>query len=369
MAPYLVLLAVIPLVAEITKPDEKAGGRKAFYFIVFGFMMTLAAVRSYTVGVDTEQYCNAYLRFGIYDIDFSDSRYEPGFQILLKALNAISGNYQLLLIVSSLFIFGSVAVFFYRMSEHHALSAFLFVCLTTYFMYMNAMRQAIAIAIILIALPGLIRNRKWLLFAVFVILAAQFHQSAYLALVLIPLAWVPFDKKAIIAYLILMAALVLATSFFTENIASLLGKDTFYSAKYSGSNYFGGLIKALFVFFLCFVSVFLILRAKKQDKSVFRNEKINIDLVLHMLMLWAVFSVFGMRVEIAGRLGLYFGIVAPVAVSSALWVHRSRNGAYARWAICSTVLTYFLVVSIFRPEWQGAIPYVADFARVAELFF
>lgn len=95
----------------------------------------------------------------------------------------IIDNYHVWFLLTSFFNAWIVVKFLKHYSEHFSITIMVYHALGTYLMYLAAIKQSIAIGILLIAIPYLFR-KKWLLYYSLVILAILFHTHSFLFLVL-----------------------------------------------------------------------------------------------------------------------------------------------------------------------------------------
>lgn len=354
MVIYLFEMTFIALFgAVLCRETEK---RTKLYITLCFFMLTfVAGIRSVNVGVDTEQFCRAYQMIGMtpWDNLFSSFRYEWGFLVLCKVLNYVSVNPQLLIIVSSILINVPLGVFIFRNSSSAALSAFLYVGLGLYASNMNIMREAIAVSFVLIAFEMLKANRS-LLFFLFVAIASGFHQTAPFLVILWPLWRLGFNRKTILVYVILFMVAFIFAHQISNLLASLVGREQLYNSEFTGSNYFGALLKALLALFIAVIVL-----------NYFRvGQRVGIQLsnvdqfYCHMLMLWILFSILGMQIQIFSRLCMYFNVFALVGITCALrFIENAGERVFIMLLLGVVALSYFIIVGLFRPEWQGVIPY------------
>lgn len=62
---YLFILSMIILLGLIMMgPGASSSNKKAYVIIVALMLFAVAAARSYVVGIDTRQFCEAYIRIG-----------------------------------------------------------------------------------------------------------------------------------------------------------------------------------------------------------------------------------------------------------------------------------------------------------------
>ncbi len=363
MLPYLALMALAVVFGAAVRPDRSAASKKTYLVFAFLPIFLMAAARSYTVGVDTSMHCRAFTTISQLPFDSLGSmteRYEYGFVLFCKLLSLISGNYQVLIIASSAIICFCAAYFIYRLADEPVLPTVLFLCLL-FPNYLNIMREAIAIAIGMLAIVAL-KDRKTPLFVLLVLLACTFHKSAFALLLLIPLGSVEINWKSMAALLIGGVLLFLFANPVLDAVAGLLGKSSFYDDKFMGSNYFGTLITFLFDAFL--VGVFFnYLKVANRGKDGAQGETASLTLRWGML-LWLVFTAVGMKVQIVARFGYYFAPYVLVAMPLVLRAASGSETRFVRFALMSVAILFFLVVETFRPEWHGIVPYAVDLARL-----
>jgi hypothetical protein len=365
MGVYLFILALIIILSITILPSGRISSRRAYIIICFTVLIIVASIRSYSVGADTLQFYKAYseISFAPWDQLTTTFRYEWGFLIFCKLLTCISSDPQLLLFASSCLINIPIGVFLYRNSENLGLSVFLYVALALYTSNMNVMREAIAASIVLIGFESL-KKGHFLRFSLFVILAAFFHRTAFICFIFLPLWYAPFNKKTFLTYIIICAIVFVFAHQISDLIASALGRDQLYRDEYMGSNYNAALIKALFAFSLALIVFNYYHVGVKTGETISQQD----TFYCHMLMLWVAFSVFGMQVEIFSRMGMYFNIFAPVGISCALRFAKSRSERIVLQLLIGAVaLAYFIIIGVFRPEWQGVIPYTVA-SEIASAF-
>ena len=355
MTIYLVTMALVALFGAVLCREGDGKKTKIYVAACFAALTVIAAVRATTVGVDTAQFCRAYAAIGLTPWgSLRDSfRYEWGFLILCKFLNYISNDPQLLIVATSVIVNVPIGIFIYRNSAKPALSIFLYLGLTCYTQNMNIMRNAMAVAVVLLAFEAL-KERHNILFIALIALAASFHKTAPFLLILWPLWRLRFSKRTFLVYGILCVVLFIFLHPAADLLATLLGKDEIYSEKYTGSNYFGAMFKALLAIFITGVVFNYFRVGQRRGASLTQTDRFY----CHVLMLWIMFSLLGMQIEIFARLCVYFNIFAVVGVARALqFCDNGGERTFVELLIGGVALCYFVIVGLYRPEWQGAIPY------------
>lgn len=94
----------------------------------------------------------------------------------------------------------------------------------------------------------------------------------------------------------------------------LLGRDQIYSSEFTGNNYFGAFLKALFAVFITAIVLNYFHDGQKRG-ILLSNEGQS---YCHMLMFWILFSILGMQIQIFSRLCMYFNVFALVGIVCAL---------------------------------------------------
>lgn len=151
---------------------------------------------------------------------WANERMEIGYAYL----NYIMPSYRALIVFTSLFVCFSYAYFFYRfIPQKYSWLAVIFLFLSAdksiYFM-LGSMRNSIAIAMLMLAVT-FIRDRKWILMTIIVLVASLLHNSA---LIFLPFAYIvarssKMGKAEFFVWLAAMIILIITpVSFFLDQI-------------------------------------------------------------------------------------------------------------------------------------------------------
>ena len=354
---YIVLLGILILVGIIF--DCNKSKTKKFIYIVLSCILLslLAGLRNYSIGIDTQQYFSNYYVIGFLNniSEISSLRYEYGFSALCYVLNKISSNPQLLIFVTSIFINISVCTFIYKNSDNIVLSIILYILFNFFFSYMNIMRQAIAIAIVLFGFEFL-KEKKYIKYIIVVLLASFFHASALLAILMIFLKFVKFDKTTIFTTILVML------------IFFVIGRDLFIflcnfsprlyeyiGGNYDVSNYFGALFNFLiYIYFFIFGMLLL----KNYNTDFYKNKEDINNIYIGIISIACIFSALIMKVSIFNRFLPYFSIFMVIWIPNCITkVKSSKLRLLCYLTTFSILFTYFFIIMLFRPEWYGVVPY------------
>ena len=359
MTIYIIIIILTILLGYCLKPNKNQKNKKIYIIIIFSILAIVAAIRNYTVGVDTPQFCDAFEKISRMTIEQAEesTRYEIGFITLCKLLSYITTNYQILIIVTSLFIMFSVGQFIYKESKDCILSSLLFILLNCYAMYMNVMRQAIAISIILLGYTYFFKNNKIIKYFFTIIFASLFHQSAIIMIVTIFLQKLKFKNKYFLITIIISGIIFV----FANPILNLFTKlFTTYSgyleSQFAVSNYFASVLNALvaiifFVIGICYNKN----KFKEKDRTV-------LDFYAFMIMLNVIFFVFIIKISIFSRLTTYFNIFNILLIPEFIRnIQKKEDKRFILLILLLCTLFYWGIISIYRPEWHGVVPYKTFF--------
>lgn len=358
-------LAILALVlGAVMRPTTNDRRAKAYVVVIFALLICLAALRSQTVGVDTKQFASAYVRIGDEGwAAFGLERYEPGFTAMCLFLNLFSGNYQLLIVVTSVLIYAPIGVMVRKHSANVVLSCFLFITLNLFTGYMNVMRQGLSVAFILLAGFAFMKGKRGM-FALLILVASLFHVYALTAIVLWPLSRVGFGKRCLLGYALAFLVGIFGINLVVEFAQMLLRRQEVYDPTFMGSNYFGAVIQFAFAGIISLVAInYLHVLSKRTPDG--KGE--NLAFYQHCLMLWTFFMLLGIQVEVFSRLAYYFQIFAIFAIPLALTAPSAKERGIVQLVLCAVCFAYFVIIGVFRPEWQGVIPYVIDFENIIDI--
>lgn len=187
MTTILLYLSILIFSTFFVYISEKGKGnleRIVFLSIAFLIIFIPAAIRD-GIGTDFYNYVNIY-----YNLD-SNENLEPTYYFINWFLNRLGAHHQWIFIVSAL-IFTLAAFISYPKKN-----AWLFhfsVMTMLWFFSLNGIRQAISVAICLIAISNFFEKKYWAFFLL-TFLAATFHTSAIFILAIGALALIPLRKN------------------------------------------------------------------------------------------------------------------------------------------------------------------------------
>ena len=202
MVLYLLISAAAVTAAAIVNKTEgmRAGSRgsllrRSCLFLIALILMIPAILRQETG--------NDYLRYVEFFHLASIDAYVPteaGFNWLAKAVYGLCGyeNYLLLFAVYAVLTILAMLTVIRQQAENFCFSFFLFMMFGYYFQSFNTMRYYFALSLSLLAMTCLLR-RQYAGFAGLVLLAALFHKTALITLLLYPVAAYRWKKRDLAA--------------------------------------------------------------------------------------------------------------------------------------------------------------------------
>ena len=363
---YLVLLFFIVVYSIVGDVNRNNFRKKTFVIISFGLYTVISMLRKYTVGIDMELIYNPVFESARL-LSFSNLNkinIEIGYVYFNKILSLISSDVQVLIIVSSLIIYPIYGWFIYKNSKNVCVSTLLFMTTGIFLMEMNVVRQALAIAVIMIMYEKLKQN-KLFESVILIILASFINASAIILLFCITLRNCKFKRSYFISVFIILAVLMIFINPIINlysNISSTLGlsNNKEYST-YLESEQFGvGYINLASVFdviygFYVFVLGYYILNMREIECTK-ENEY---DYFLFMTVLYFIFQVLSLKMNVVSRLTLYFIPFTYIMFPEILTKMKNRrNAQFIEFITIAILIIKYILVLKYRAEmWYGVVPY------------
>ena len=336
--------------ATITEENSrlKKENKHTFYQLVF-FLITifvlwfLTAFRSEWIGNDTFNYVTYFQIYSDSGINF-DSRLEIGYQILNILVAKISHNPYFFLGVVATLCYVGTGIYIYKYSDNLVFSTVLLFPIA-YGFFATGLRQAIAMVICLYIYQA-IKNKRFLLAILLILLASSFHTSALLMLAFLFHRLIPKKPFVVIPLTVILVALSL--SGIMDNILPILLGD--YGGYYESEELTSGwlsisyyTIRALVFYGIAFLSY---------EKKIKEN-----SLVLSLFTMLLVTIAFGFSINVFTRATNYFLLISMVELPNALHRGGLKHKKILMFLLGFIMVLYFLVTLIIRPEWNRLYPY------------
>lgn len=355
MAFYLTVI-LICLGLYLFVPCERRATLLAFLLLTL-----VSALRAETVGVDTPQFAAAFREIAEGSIGEFLSRYEVGFVLLCKGLSYLTKSASLLIGISAAFVNASFCRFLLCHSKDLKMSMMLYIFANIFFMNMNVMRQAIATAILLFGFSAFLSGNRYarLKLAASILFATLFHTVSLAALLLFPVAWLLGRRWGSVllffGFFVLYFGLDEAFSLFNR----LLGNryDGYLGGEFLSGNLFGSLLLFLLPFSV-FTFLYALRLLSRRDARLLYDEKSAALTAATVIFLSLSLLVTEMNiVERAANVFLPFLLLSLPYAADRIRDGSPRLYGYARFFVLSAYFLSFTVITAYRPEWYGVIPY------------
>lgn len=195
---YYIIAAVVLL--GIFMPQE--GRNRKNYIIIMAVLHTfVCGFRYQFLTGDLQKYqwnYKDYLNYGWFSDEIIQEGRNTGFQMFMKLISTFTnGNFQIFLLIVAIIIESAVAVLIYRYSPKPWLSYLVWNCLGFYIFGFSAIKQALAMALIMYAMVGILENDPKR-FLIYTLLAGFVHMPA---LAFLPAYWLSKRKINVITIL------------------------------------------------------------------------------------------------------------------------------------------------------------------------
>lgn len=329
--------------SRLKKENKHTFYQLVFFLIVIFVLWFLTAFRSERIGNDTFNYVTYFQIYSDSGINF-DSRIEIGYQILNILVAKISHNpYFFLGFVATLCYVGT-GIYIYKYSDNLVFSTVLLFPIA-YGFFATGLRQAIAMVICLYVYQA-IKNKKFLLAILLILLASSFHTSALLMLVFLFHRLIP--KRPFVVIPLTAIFIALSLSGVMDNVFAVLMGD--YGGYYENEELTSGwlsisyyTIRALVFYGIAFLSY---------EKKVKEN-----SLVLSLFTMLLVTIAFGFSINVFTRATNYFLLISMVELPNAIHRGGLKHKKILMFLLGFIMVLYFLVTLIIRPEWNHLYPY------------
>ena len=360
MIPYIAI-TVIPIIAWLIHDKVSlAVGDRIFhqtkslsldcFMLIF---LLLLAFRGVACGNDTIQYRRLFEEYSAKDVLelFEDHTHEWGYRFLNKFLGSLTNSYQVLLFITSLLCVCPLWYFYKRESEMPLLTISLFLSVAQFVMFFSGIRQSIAMSMGVLAWYSA-KNKKIGHFALSVLVAIQFHTSAFMLSLLYPMYHAKITKKWLWFAIPCMVAVYIFKDAIFSFLITFLWKD--YDAAQETGAY---MILFLLILFAIFSYVVVDDETLDQDTVALRN----------MLLLSVVLQIFAMLHPLAMRMNYYFLIFIPVLMPKI--VNRCKKQYANVGKIAAVVMTvyfyyYFINMMITDNDPLNIFPYIPFWQNV-----
>ncbi|MBQ7800878.1 MAG: EpsG family protein [Oscillospiraceae bacterium] len=339
MLPYIILCGVIIVFGALCYRKQQPNLTTAFFCVI---LILFSGLR----GEFTADHANYSRLFEYVDKAFSFSEIlrpeiefsmEKTFVVLSRFIGCFTDSAVVYTLVISAITVGLFLRFFRKYSQMPWITILLFVSLGSYLATFNLVRQLLAVAIVLNAVPYLCDGR-WKTYIVIVLAAAMIHRTA---LIMLPMGLVLTRRITKLNISLLLGAAV-AVWFLMPNIITFVQTTI---ARYSATTYGmgeGTLNAAVPTLGIALFALYSISIGDCEfDVSTMENRVMINGMLLHLITL-----ILGIRVYNVTRFAEYFEPYALVLTSNLIAGYRNgRERVIVIAAICfiSVVFAYITI--------------------------
>ncbi|MGB4581285.1 MAG: EpsG family protein [Coriobacteriia bacterium] len=278
--------------------------------VSFGLVALVMGLRATTVGVDTVQYQRRFMS-AWYMLTEQSYRSELGYTVLNLAFRYIGADWQVFLAATATLTCACIGYFVYRHSPSVPTSAVLYITIGLFTMSMSGIRQMLAVALCLLGLSLLLKNRGAWFFAL-VGAAFTIHNSAVVFLPMWLLRRARLKRASVFILIIGASASVLLRN----PLVALLSH--FRPSRYLAYELFGGYnLNPLLAGVVVLIPLFCLLVNKDYDVPTGRFSSTT-SVLFAMSCLGIFFTMLAYNSGQIGRLAYYFTTSNVVLIPASL---------------------------------------------------
>ncbi len=354
---YYAIAALFPLIINLylyqrrltTDIDEAQYEKSKKRLLVLAVlpMALLYGLRYKRVGADTIGYVRFFeseiREFSIIDVfDTELHRTEVGYRFYAKLISYLTESYTIYFLITALILFGVLTWFANKYTENPFVFLYMFVTLGTYSFYETGLRQALAMTACLVAVK-FVHEKKLFRFIITVLIAATFHKSAYIFLVLYPMARMKNQYLKIAVNAVVGIVSVFGFTVFQDWFNELLGYG--YEIEETGN----GQIFAILVSLVVIFSMYTLFNE--------REKKVGQDVIVQMSLLTVIFWILRLISRTAERISFYFMFGMYIYFSQTFKYDRDKFSIIFRILFMLAFFALFVLRNSgaeYKFFWQGA---------------
>lgn len=326
------------------------GGRKRYNRLLFLLsFLGLQIISGFKIPIegDSEYYADLFVEVSkIHFKDLFDISIEKGFLVFFWLLSFICKTPQGMIFWVSAIMNVMVLWYINRNSNIKWLSLVLYVTLMYFFNSMNLFRFALTYTILLYANKFIIK-RQFVQFTAICLLAASFHVSVLLYMILYFVAPMKLSLKNMA--IISIPAVILMSSFASVFGLVIQFHDRFSDYGVDGEFYQSAIANVL----IAIESGLILLFCLKRNKVTKYGVDSFMKLGLWSLFISFIFSIFAIRVMMLVRFVTLFGLISIIVIPNTIAQSRTSYRSYRTWSSLFVVVTICKtsVILTYRPEW------------------
>lgn len=317
-----------------------------FLFISFIFLLWfLTAFRDSSIGNDTVTYLGYFDWIDSHGVNGNLS-IELGFQYIYVFLSKLTTNPYSIVVFCATVCYLICGWYIYKYSENILFSLVMLFCLF-FSSFTNIIRQALAMVIVLIAYE-MIKKGKKISAVMLILLASLFHISALITFLWFAHEYICQKPKIVISCTVVL--MLMSISGNLDILLSWLLKEYqgYFSSEYAGNGWLGVSIEMVRALVFCAIIYIAHKKTIKETES---------SMAYSNAILMVLFICLGFTVNIFSRICAYFMLPMVVEIPNAFNTGKVKNRNLWMMLIGGVLLACFIIILIFRPEWNALYPY------------
>ncbi|WP_431800782.1 EpsG family protein [Halobacillus andaensis] len=341
----LVLLARVLAVEVHTNTAVYFKPNKLFVFIAVISIAAVSGLRS-NIG-DTYFYMHSF-EVNTFTWEVIQEQKDIGFGLLQMGLQSLSPDPQILVLTTAVITNVLIVIVLYKHSRMLELSIYVYITGGLFLITMNGIRQTLAAAIAFTAIKFLIQG-GFKRYAMVIMCASLFHQSALILLPVYFIVRVKAWSKATAALIGLAILLVIGFEQFSSVLFSAI-EDTQYGEykdfAEGGANFLRVAVES--------VPLFIAYLGRHKLREIMPNS----DVIINMTLIGFVFMVIATQNWIFARFSIYFSLYQLILISWILPLFRERDKKFIYLAIIVCYFAYYFYENVMTLNIQYESNYI-----------
>lgn len=341
----MILFGVIMILYPLFNHKNK----KIYLFIISILIFSIMAFRDSSVGTDIENYLEMYSMndrepLSIMLKNLLLPKYwiaDPLYTIYCSILNLLGISKRGFLIITSAIFIYSMGVFIKRYSNNYLISIFTFLTIGLFSLYMSALRQSLAISVVLFAYKYLL-EKKPIKFYLLAIIAIGFHITAIVIMPAYIIMKILEGKKPEFIISISIALGVIFLSII-NNILNMLNLGTRFSVYLNGNIIRTNPLLVILYITIALICIFLKYIAGKRDGNDF-TKLVDIHFIMYAVSIGII--ILSMQNTMLSRFANYYAIVLPIILGNSINLIRNKKDRIIADLMCIVVEIAFFLCTI-----------------------
>lgn len=322
------ILVFVPLLRQLVwiKGETVLRRKRRAMRIFFVMLFLLLALRHITVGRDVENYSLIFNSVSRREWgNLHSLNLEMAYVVLNKTILLFTNEFQWLLVVTAALTVLPIGHQYLKHTNDPALTIVLFIVMSTFVMLFSGIRQAIAIALGMIAFE-FTRGKKLSPFILMVILAVLFHSSGFMLIFMYPLYHAKITKN----WLYVVVPIMVMLFVFNRQVFGMLTFILKRFASYDVTTTSTGAYTMIILFVLFCVYAFVI-----PDESKLDADTIGMR---NFLLLATMIQMFAPLHTLAMRMNYYYMVFVPLLIPKIIACRSEK------WELVAQMSRYVMLV-------------------------